>query len=105
MSERQATPRPKAGRSNDRRDGSDSRTRSGSETDGDADGSGASGGSQVSSEQRAREMYRLRIEEQLTLQEIGQRFGIGAERTRQILKRHCHTNKITYPSQVKHRSR
>lgn len=93
MSERQATPRPDTGRANERRDGSESRTR----TD-------AVSSSQVSSDERAHEMYRLRVEQQLTLKQIGQRFGIGAERTRQILKRYCHTNGITYPSRVKHRS-
>jgi DNA-directed RNA polymerase sigma subunit (sigma70/sigma32) len=34
---------------------------------------------------REREMLRLRTVEGLTLREIGERFGIGAERVRQLL--------------------
>lgn len=37
--------------------------------------------------EREREMYRLRTVEGLTLPEIGERYGIGAERVRQILNR------------------
>lgn len=36
---------------------------------------------------RAREMLRLRDEEQLTLREIGERYGLTAERVRQIVNR------------------
>lgn len=33
-------------------------------------------------------MYRLRISEGLTLRELGQRFGVGPERARQLLNRY-----------------
>lgn len=33
-------------------------------------------------------MYRLRVVEGLTLRELGERFGIGPERVRQLLNRH-----------------
>lgn len=33
-------------------------------------------------------MYRLRVMEGLTLRELGERFGIGPERVRQLLNRH-----------------
>lgn len=36
---------------------------------------------------RSRDMFRLRIVEGLTLNEVGERFGINAERVRQILAR------------------
>lgn len=39
-------------------------------------------------EEREREMYRLRVVEGLTLRELGERFGIGPERVRQILNRY-----------------
>lgn len=38
--------------------------------------------------EREREMYRLRVVEGLTLRELGERFGIGPERVRQLLNRH-----------------
>jgi DNA-binding NarL/FixJ family response regulator len=37
---------------------------------------------------RNRDIFRLRIVEGLTLKEVGERFGINAERVRQILARH-----------------
>jgi Sigma-70, region 4 len=37
---------------------------------------------------RSRDIFRLRIVEGLTLKEVGERFGINAERVRQILARH-----------------
>ncbi|MGH2903242.1 MAG: sigma factor-like helix-turn-helix DNA-binding protein [Solirubrobacteraceae bacterium] len=39
-------------------------------------------------DEREREMYRLRISEGLTLRELGERFGIGPERARQVLNRY-----------------
>jgi transposase len=38
--------------------------------------------------ERAREMYRLRVVEGLTLRELGERFGVGPERVRQLLNRY-----------------
>lgn len=38
--------------------------------------------------EREREMYRLRVVEGLTLRELGERFGVGSERVRQLLNRH-----------------
>lgn len=38
--------------------------------------------------EREREMYRLRVEEGLTLRELSERFGIGPERARQLLNRY-----------------
>jgi Sigma-70, region 4 len=38
--------------------------------------------------EREREMYRLRVSEGLTLRELGQRFGVGPERARQLLNRY-----------------
>ena len=38
--------------------------------------------------EREREMYRLRVSEGLTLRELGQRFGVGPERVRQLLNRY-----------------
>jgi transcriptional regulator with XRE-family HTH domain len=52
--------------------GSRSGRRSGSESDG-----------------RAQEMWRLRVEEGLTLRSIGERFGLSPERVRQVLNRHA----------------
>jgi transposase len=40
--------------------------------------------------QREEEMYRLRTVEGLTLGAIGKRFGVGAERVRQIINHHVH---------------
>lgn len=40
-------------------------------------------------EEREREMYRLRVVEGLTLRELGERFGIGPERVRQIVNRYA----------------
>lgn len=39
-------------------------------------------------DERAREMWRLRLEEGLTLRVIGERFGVSPERVRQVLNRH-----------------
>lgn len=50
---------------------------------------------------RAREMYRLRSAEHLTLRQIGERFSLGPERTRQILRRFCHQTGLPYPSRPK----
>ncbi len=38
--------------------------------------------------EREREMYRLRVLEGLTLRELGERFGVGPERVRQLLNRY-----------------
>lgn len=43
------------------------------------------------SSDRAAEMYRLRIQEGMTLAQIGARYGIGAERVRQLVSRHART--------------
>lgn len=40
------------------------------------------------SREREREMLRLRTQEGLTLRELGERFGIGPERARQLLNRY-----------------
>lgn len=40
--------------------------------------------------EREQEMYRLRTVEGLTLGAIGRRFGVGAERVRQIINHHIH---------------
>lgn len=44
-----------------------------------------SGGNVYMPDDRSREIFRLRIVEGLTLKEVGERFGINAERVRQIL--------------------
>lgn len=46
-----------------------------------------SGGNIYMPNDRSREIFRLRIVEGLTLKEVGERFGINAERVRQILGR------------------
>lgn len=38
--------------------------------------------------EREREMYRLRVVEGFTLRELGERFGVGPERVRQLLNRY-----------------
>lgn len=40
---------------------------------------------------RAAEMYRLRVQEGLTLRQIGERYGVSKERVRQIVNRHLYT--------------
>jgi DNA-directed RNA polymerase sigma subunit (sigma70/sigma32) len=47
-------------------------------------------------------MYRLRTEEYLTLRQVGERFNIGPERVRQIVRRYCHQTGQPYPSRPKH---
>lgn len=57
-----------------------------------------------SPDEREREIYRLRVEEGLTLREIGRRFGIGPERVRQLVCR-CARQKAGDPVDVKAMSR
>lgn len=40
-------------------------------------------------DERAQEMWRLRLEEGLTLRSIGERFDVSPERVRQVLNRHA----------------
>lgn len=66
---------------------------------------GPRGGDQPTGSERAQLMYRLRTEEYLTLRQLGERFNIGPERVRQILKRHCHETGLPYPSRPKRPAR
>lgn len=46
---------------------------------------------------RERVMFSLRMAEGLTLREIGERFGVGPERVRQLIVRYCHATGAPLP--------
>jgi hypothetical protein len=54
-------------------------------------------------DQRAREMYRLRTEERLSFREIGERFDRSPERVRQIIVLYAHVGGLPYPARIKGR--
>lgn len=66
--------------------GNDGRARRGSKPPQDRHSELGSGGE---ADKRTHEMWRLRLEEGLTLRAIGERFGISPERVRQVLNRHA----------------
>jgi transposase len=47
---------------------------------------------------RERVMFSLRLVEGLTLREIGERFGVGPERARQLIVRYCHATGVPLPT-------
>jgi DNA-directed RNA polymerase sigma subunit (sigma70/sigma32) len=53
--------------------------------------------------QRAVEMYRLRVEQPLSFREIGQRFGLSSERARRIIRLYAHIEGLPYHARVKRR--
>lgn len=46
---------------------------------------------------RERLMFALRAAEGLSFRQIGDRFGVSPERSRQLIKRYCHANGVPVP--------